>query len=143
MGTSWQQELVDLFNSAPITTTFGMSLSFDENQHAHVILPYNPSLDHPKKGIHGGVLATLLDTVGWYAVAVRHEGVWIATSEFKIHLLQAVRECEVHAEGWIVKDGKRLSIAEMKALDHNGAMIALGTGTFVVLDSIPFRKESL
>ncbi len=142
MKFSWEQELIELFNSAPIVKNFGMSLSFDEEQHAHVVLPYNPNLDHPLQGVHGGVIATLLDTVGWFAIAVRHEGVWVATSEFKTHLLQPVKECELRAEGWTVKDGKRLSVAEMRTVDQEGDLVALGTGTFIVLDTIPFRKDA-
>ena len=54
MKLSWEQELIELFNSAPIVKNFGMSLSFDEEQHAHVVLPYNPNLD--QKGYMVGSL---------------------------------------------------------------------------------------
>lgn len=141
MATAWQQELIELFNEAPLTKSFGMTLSYDEQGCAHVILPYNPNLDHPMKGTHGGVIATMLDSAGWFAIASQNEGVWVTTSEFKVHLLNAARGSEIRAEGWVVKAGKRISVAEMRALTADGLLVAIGTGTFVVLKDLPFRKN--
>jgi uncharacterized protein (TIGR00369 family) len=132
MNTVRQQELLAAFGAAPITRFFGMALSYDEQGHAHVNLPYNPNLDYPG-GIHGGVIATLLDTAGWFAAAAQSETAWFATSEFNIHLLYPAQECDLHAEGWVVKSGKRLSIAEMRVSASNEELVAIGTGTFVIL----------
>ena len=132
MTTVRQQELLSVFGLAPITRFFGMALSYDEQGHAHVNLPYNQNLDYPG-GIHGGVIATLLDTAGWFAAAAQSETGWVATSEFKIHLLNPAQESDLHAEGWVVKSGKRLSIGEMRVSSSNGELVAIGTGTFVIL----------
>lgn len=142
MNTAWQQELIELFRGAPIARFFGMTLSYDEQGHAHFNLPYNPNLDHAMRGIHGGVIATLLDNAGWFAVAAQNEGVWVATSEFKIHLLYPVKESELHAEGWVLKSGKRVSVAEMRVSASNGKLVAIGTGTYVTLESVPLRENA-
>ena len=136
MKTAWQQELIELFRGAPIARFFGMTLSYDKQGHAHFILPYNPNLDHAGKGIHGGAIATLLDNAGWFAVAAQKEGVLVVTSEFKIHLLYPVRESELHAEGWVVKSGKRISIAEMRVSASDGELVAIGTGTYVTMEGV-------
>jgi len=140
MNTAWQQELIELFRGAPIARLFGMALSFDDQGHAYINLPYNPNLDHAAKGIHGGVIATMLDTAGWFAVAAHNEGIWIATSEFKIHLLNPVKESELHAEGWVIKSGKRISVAEIRVSASNGELIAIGTGTYVTIEGVPWGK---
>jgi len=57
----------------------------------------------------------------------------VTTSEFKIHFLNPALECSLHAEGWVVKAGKRIIIAEMRVSKSNGELVAIGTGTFVVL----------
>jgi uncharacterized protein (TIGR00369 family) len=141
MNTAWQQNLIELFRAAPIARLFGMALSFDEQGHAHINLPYNPNLDHAAKGIHGGVIATMLDTAGWFAVAAHNEGIWIATSEFKIHLLNPVKESELHAEGWVIKSGKRISVAEIRVSASNGELIAIGTGTYVTVEGVPLGEN--
>jgi len=141
MNTAWQQELIELFCGAPIARFFGMTLSYDKQGHAHLKLPYNPNLDHTMGGIHGGAIATLLDNAGWFAAAAQIEGVWIATSEFKVHLLYPVRESELHAEGWVVKSGKRISIAEMRVSASDGELVAIGTGTYVTIEGVLPREN--
>lgn len=118
-----------------------MTLSYDKQGHAHLKLPYNPNLDHTMGGIHGGAIATLLDNAGWFAAAAQIEWVWVATSEFKIHLLYPVRESELHAEGWVVKSGKRISIAEMRVLASDGELVAIGTGTYVTIEGVSPSKN--
>lgn len=141
MDTAWQRELIELFRGAPIAGFFGMTLSYDKQGHAHLKLPYNPNLDHTMGGIHGGAIATLLDNAGWFAAAAQIEGVWVATSEFKIHLLYPVRESELHAEGWVVKSGKRISIAEMRVSASDGELVAIGTGTYVTMEGVLPREN--
>ena len=136
MNTAWQQNLIELFRGAPIANFFGMTLSYDEQGHAHFNLPYNPNLDHAGKGIHGGVMATLLDNAGWFAVAAKKEGVLVVTSEFKVHLLYPVKESELRAEGWVVKSGKRISVAEMRVSASDGELVAIGTGTYVTIEGV-------
>jgi len=137
MNIAWQQALIELFRGVPIARFFGMSLSYDERGHACIYLPYNPNLDHALKGIHGGAIATMLDNAGWFAVAAQNEGVWIATSEFKVHLLNPVKEIDLHAEGSVVKAGRRISVAEMRVSSSNGALVTIGTGTYIPLDGVP------
>jgi len=132
MYTTRQKELLELFGLGRIAKLFGTTLSFDEQGHAHVDLPYNRNLDQPC-GIHGGVIATLLDTAGWFTVAAQSKTILVTTSEFKIHFLNPALECSLHAEGWVVKAGKRIIIAEMRVSKSNGEIVAIGTGTFVVL----------
>ena len=141
MNSAWQQELIEIAHGAPIVRFFGFTLSFDEQGHAHLNLPYNPNLDHALKGTHGGVIATLMESAGWFAVAAENKGVWTATSEFKIHLLSPVKEDELHAEGRVVKSGKRISVAEMRVSASNGELVAIGTGTYIALDSVPLKKN--
>ena len=132
MSTRRQQELLELFGTGRIPKFFGFTLSFDEQGHAHVNLPYNPNLDQPC-GIHGGIVATLLDTAGWFAVAAQSKTILVTTSEISIHFLNPAQECDLHAEGWVVKAGKRTLIGEMRVSKSDGEVVAIGTGTFVVL----------
>jgi len=132
MSTKRQQELLELFNTGRIPKFFGFTLSFDEQGHAHVDLPYNPNLDQPC-GIHGGIIATLLDTAGWFAVAAQSKTILVTTSELSIHFLNPAQECDLHAEGWVVKAGKRTLIGGMRVSKSDGEVAAIGTGTFVVI----------
>ncbi len=133
MNTTHQQDLIKVYSSAPIVKLYGTTVSFDEQGHAHLHLPYNPNLDRAHGGIDGSPIATLLDNAGWFAVAAQKESILITTSEFRIHYLRYAQECALHAEGWVVKAGKRISVAEMRVSIADGELIAIGTGTFVAL----------
>jgi acyl-CoA thioesterase len=132
MNPPRQRELLELFSLGRIGRFFGTTLSFDEDGHARVDLPYNPNLDQPC-GIHGGVVGTLLDTAGWFAAAAQSKTILLTTSELSVHFLNPALECDLHAEGWVVKAGKRIFISEMRVAKPNGDVVAIGTGTFVVL----------
>lgn len=132
-------ELLQMFNErAPIARYFGMKLSFTAAGNAVIDLPYNPNLDHALGGVHGGVYATLLDSAGWFTVAAAHDiSCWIATSELSIHLLAPAERTALRAVGRLLKQGKRLDIAEMDLYDGQGRLIGHGVGTFVILPNVP------
>jgi uncharacterized protein (TIGR00369 family) len=142
MNTAWQQELMEITQTAPIVKTLGITARYDDQGHAHLTMPYNPSLANAARSIHGGIIASLLESAGWYAVAAQNEGLWTTTSQFSIHLLHPAQETELLSEAWVIKSGKRISVAEMKVLTPAGKLIATGSGTYVVLESIPFRKDT-
>lgn len=140
MLTEWHEQISEYFVNAPISRTLGLTISFDAEENAHLSMPYQPSVDNVANGIHGGVMAMLLDSAGWCASAARHPGVWVATAQLSVHFLQHAAACDLHAEGWVVRDGKRLSIVEMKVADaRDGTLYAIGSATMTVLD-IPIGK---
>lgn len=128
-------ELLHLFNEvAPIAKTFGMRLAFDGEDRAVVSLPFHPGLDHALGGIHGGVYATLLDTAGWFAAAVRHaESSWMATSEMSVHFLKPCARTSLRAVGRVLKGGKRQDVAEVHLYDGEGELVGHCTATFLLL----------
>ncbi|KAB2843207.1 PaaI family thioesterase [bacterium] len=132
-----QSRLVALFDSAPIIQTFGMKLAYDETGRAVVRLPFNPNFDHAFHQIHGGVMATLLDTSGWFTAAPHFEN-WIATVEFQTRLLEPVEKVALVAAGKIVRLGKRIAVCEMEVRTAAEKLIALGAGTFTTT-SVPAK----
>ncbi|MFO1462429.1 MAG: PaaI family thioesterase [bacterium] len=126
-----QAGLIRLFQGAPIIRCFGMSLHYNEHNQAVVDLPYNPNLDHALFQTHGGALATLLDTCGWFTVAAYFDH-WISTVEFSTRLLEPIAKSDLRAIGSIVRLGKKIVFADMKVEVPGGPLIALGSGTFAV-----------
>jgi len=136
------QELIRVFNeAAPIARYFGMKLSYTEECNAVVTLPYNPNLDHPLDGIHGGVYATLLDCAGWFTAAAAHDvACWIATAEMSIHFLLPVKRTSLRAVGRLLKPGKRQDIVEMNLYDAQDKLVGHAVGTFMVLPDISLAE---
>ena len=142
MTTDRKEKLLELFNQrAPIAKTFGMKLSFDIDDRANISLPYNPALDHAMRGVHGGIIATLLDNAGWFTCALAHEGPgWVVTSEMSLHLFQPVQKTDLLARGRILKSGKRQDIADMRCWDQGNNLVAHATGTYMYLENVPIQE---
>ena len=124
-----QEELISSFNKAPIKHVFGMNLSYDSEGGARFDMPYNPNFDHGLGGIHGGVMATLLDNAGWFTAAV-HYDTWISTVDFNMTLIEHAEKEDLFAVGKIISAKKRLAFAEMEVRTGSGRLIAKGRGTF-------------
>ena len=136
-----QDELIDLFGKAPIKKTFGMELRYDSGS-AVFDMPYNPGLDHFLGGIHGGVIATLLDNAGWFTAAALYDN-WVATAEMQVRLLEPVEKTALCSRGMIVKSGRRLAVCDMEVRTKDGdKLVAAGSGTFIVT-SVSAKKARL
>jgi uncharacterized protein (TIGR00369 family) len=126
-----QKKLISVAKAAPIIQTFGMTLSYNDNNEAVFDMPYNAQFDHAAGGIHGGVYATLLDNAGWFTVCPYY-GYWVATVEYQTRLLEHVEGEALQAIGKIVRLGKRLATAQMELRTQAGKLVAMGSGTFAV-----------
>jgi uncharacterized protein (TIGR00369 family) len=145
MKVDREAELLEMFHTrAPISRYFGMQLSFKEDGSAVVDLPHNPQLDHALGGVHGGVYATMVDTAGWFTVALaRTDASQLVTSEITVRYLEPVARMALRAVGKIIRQGKRLDVAEMKLYDEKGHLVGHATGAFSILPKDPNAREML
>src|SRR5690606_4322160 len=71
--------------------------------------PYRPELDQPHGVVHGGAIATLIDTVVVPAVGAAYEPGWeYATVTMDVQYLAAVVREDAVAEGWVAQRGRSL-----------------------------------
>ena len=99
---------------------------------------------NPIGSVHGGVIATLLDTV--MACATQSKlppGRTCTTLEIKLNYLRALTAAsgEVVGEGVAVHTGRQVAVAEGKVSDANGRIFAAASTTLLVSDS-PAERES-
>ena len=140
MSIKYKQFFLNLFNEkARIAQNFGMTLSYDETNRGIITLPYNSLLDHAGDGIHGGVIATVLDNAGWFTCALNHNG-FVVTTEISFHLLRPVEKTKIWARGEIIRMGKRQVIAEMRCWDEENNLIAHAIGTYIYFESKITKK---
>ena len=70
-------------------------------------LPYRPELEQPAGVVHGGALATLIDSVVVPAIGAHYgPDVQYMTVSMNIHYLGAVVQDDAVAEGWVTKRGR-------------------------------------
>jgi uncharacterized protein (TIGR00369 family) len=84
--------------------------------------------------VHGGVLATLVDTATFWSAFMRiPEDAGLVNVDLKLNYLKPVEKGLLRAEGFTIRSGKTISYAESKVLDADGELIAHGTSTLMIL----------
>jgi uncharacterized protein (TIGR00369 family) len=92
---------------------------------------------NPIGSIHGGVAATILDSVMGCAVhSTLPAGRVYSTLEIKISYLRPMSLAlgTVTAHGWVVNAGRKAAFAEGKLVDATGKLYATGSTTCAVWD---------
>lgn len=115
-----------------------LGMRFDEIEHGHVVmsLETRPDFSNPLGTVHGGITATMLDSVMGCAVhTTLAAGVGYATLELKVNYIRSSRTDgrTLSAEGNIVHLGRRTATAEGKVLDEQGKLVAHGTTTCLII----------
>ncbi|MDO3409273.1 PaaI family thioesterase [Saccharibacillus sp. CPCC 101409] len=95
-----------------------------------VRLPYNELFYTSADGyIHGGILSTLIDIAGYFAV-FRFLDRPVPTLDLRIDYLRPGRAGDLLAAAKVVKLGRTVSIADITVTDTEGRQIAAGRGVF-------------
>jgi uncharacterized protein (TIGR00369 family) len=85
--------------------------------------------------MHGGAIATLIDTAVAFAILGASEpDARFTTIEMKVNYLSAVREGRVIADAKLIRDGRRIVVAECDVIDSTGQLAAKGLLTYMRLN---------
>ena len=120
----------------PIAVLLGMWIS--EVSEGRVVFALEAAEYHynPLGTVHGGVLATLLDSAMGCAVqSTLSAGTSYTTLELKVNYLRPVttKTGMLYCEGKVIHVGGRIATAESRLTDADGKLYAHGTTTCMVL----------
>lgn len=123
------------FPAPPIARALGFWMTHVER--GLVRFGYEPVFDHynPLGSVHGGIAATLLDSVmGCCIHTTLKAGTGFTTLEIKINYVRAMtdRTGPVEAEGRIINVGARIATSEGRLVDGAGKLLAHGTTTCLI-----------
>lgn len=121
----------------PISHLIGQTI--EEVEEGRVVMALHPDehLYNPIGTVHGGVIATILDSVMGCAVhTTLPKGRAYTTLEIKVNYLRAVLadSGQLRAEGKAIHVGRRSAVAEGRLLDANGRTVATASTTCLVFD---------
>jgi uncharacterized protein (TIGR00369 family) len=92
--------------------------------------------------VHGGVCASIIDAAAFWAVyAGFEEVVGLTTVEIKVNYLAPISEGRLIAEGRCIKAGRTICLADASVHDEKGRLVAHGTSTLMVLESMEFEGQ--
>lgn len=120
--------------SAPYPSLIGMRLAAMEFDSCRIELELAERHLQPFGIIHGGVLATLIDTATFWAGFLRlPDECGLVNVDLKLNYLKAVSRGTLRAEGRCLRPGRQISYTEASVYDEAGELIAHGTSTLMAL----------
>ncbi len=140
--------IAEVFDQMPFNRLLGLKVTAFSADKAEVRFQFSPQLvGNPLQQIlHGGVIATVLDTVGGImAIAsalrrldnVEHEELVakmgkMSTIDMRSDYLRPGRGSEFIATAEVIRSGNKVCVCRMELHNELGVHIALGTGTYLV-----------
>lgn len=116
----------------------GLELEEVRLGYARMRLPFRPELEQPAGAVHGGAIATMIDTVVVPAVGAAYERMpLMSTIDMQVRFLGAARGVDLVAEGWVVKRGRSIAFcqSEVRVGDAAGDVIAEGWTTYKITEA--------
>jgi|LSQX01.1.fsa_nt_gb acyl-CoA thioesterase len=112
--------------------TFGISLTYMGPGAVGMKMMVGPEYTTVRERLHGGLIASLLDTaMGQAVVSLRKVGT--VTLDMGLNFIAPVfLGDELIAESNVIHIGKSIAVAEASAYDNNGKLVARSRGTFFI-----------
>lgn len=111
----------------------GLSVEEIRHDYARMRMAYRPELNQPAGVVHGGAIASLIDTVVVPALMsgydVPHR---LLTIDLQVQYIGAVIEEDAVAEGWIVKRGRSTVFCRAEVRTVKSGLVAAGTLVYKV-----------
>ncbi len=139
---------IKVIESIPFSRFLGLKIESIDEDIAKVSLTARPEFigNHVQGILHGGVISSVLDTVGGiivmvnvyqrYVDATPEEQIAklakVGTIDMRVDYLRPGRGETFHAEATILRSGNKVAVTRMNFLNNEGEIIACGTGTYLM-----------
>ncbi|MCU1430680.1 MAG: hypothetical protein JWL83_4680 [Actinomycetia bacterium] len=101
--------------------------------YARMRLAYRPEFQQPAGVVHGGVIATMLDTVVVPAIGGGYDDPReFFTIDMQVRFLAAIRAEDAIAEGWVVRRGRSILFCDAEVRTASGRLAATATLVYKV-----------
>ena len=146
--TSWRAESFDLLpqtvqqrwasygdwpDGGHFAAMLGIEVEELRRDYARMRLPWRSELNQTSGLMHGGAIATLIDTVVVPAVGQAYDAGWAYfTIGMNIRYIGAVVQQDAVAEGWIEQRGRTMVFCRAEVRTPDGKLAADGTLTYTV-----------
>ncbi len=125
---------IEMVNSSPLPQHISMTLTHLDFDEAFMALEISDVLFQPFGIVHGGIVATLIDSATFWAVFCRiPDSSGLVNVDLKLNYLQSVTQGKLLAEGKAIRTGGLISYAEARIYTTEKALVAHGTSTLVTL----------
>lgn len=128
------RQLMHIVNTSLFPQHICMRLISIDFDHTELEMDITPQHFQAYGIVHGGVLATLIDTATFWSVYMRiPQDAGLVNIDLKLNYLEPVQNGKLTAVGTAIRSGKTISYAEAKVFSANGAIAAHGTSSLMTL----------
>ncbi len=127
-------QIREAFSLVPYAYFLGLELGEVKSGEATIHLKVRNELKQNQGVVHGGALASLIDTASAFAVATRLEpGERVTTTDLTIHYLRPIIEGEMRASARVMRAGRRLFVISVDVCSDNQALLATAVTGYIKL----------
>ncbi len=124
----------ELFASVPYAEFLGLELGEISSDQVNVHLTVRDELKQNQGVVHGGAVASLIDTAAAFAVVTRLEaGERVTTTDLTIHYLRPITSGRLTASARIVRAGRRLFVLSVEVYNESQLLLATAVTTYIKL----------
>ncbi len=137
LNPRYTEALAILVNRCPYFSLLSMEIK--DLQRGTCLLEIRLGEKHlqPFGMVHGGVIASIVDSVAfWAAFSEVEEGKGLTTVEMKLNYLAPAQRGKLVAQGQRIKMGKTLALGEAHVRNEEGVLVAHGTATMMVVPDL-------
>jgi uncharacterized protein (TIGR00369 family) len=115
-------------------TMLGLRVEEVRRDYCRLRMPFRPELMQAGRVMHGGAVASLLDSVLVPAIGSSlPEGTRFATIDLHVQFMDGISSGDVIAEGWVVRRGRRIVFGQAEArAAESGRLVSTAILTYHV-----------
>ena len=122
----------------PLLRTLGIRLDESGERHAVMSVVVEERHGNYLGGAHGGLIATLVDTVCFFPQPLLPSGRLVTTTSLTVNYIRPVQLGElVVARSELLHLGRRTASLTVRVTDRQGRLVAHGSATLLVLQEPP------
>lgn len=124
----------EAFASVPYAKFLGLELGEMKPGEASLHLEVRDELRQNQGVVHGGAVASLIDTASAFAVVTQLEAnERVPTTDLTIHYLRPITAGRLSATARTVRAGRRLFVLSVEVMDDQRRMVATAVTTYIKL----------
>ena len=130
-----QGQIEAMLKQSPFITFLGLTVTALDADKQEVVMrsPMRPEFEREPgtKQWHGGPIASIIDTVGDYALVV-FVGRGLPTINFRVDYFRPAIDTALISTGRVRRLGRTVGVADIEVHDEKGALIAIGRATYAI-----------
>jgi uncharacterized protein (TIGR00369 family) len=131
---AYVKAIQDSVHTAPYPALIGLTIEALDFDSCRIDLELAERHMQPFGIVHGGVLATLIDSATFWAAFMRlPEDAGLVNVDLKLNYLKAVVRGHLRTEGQCLRAGRQISYTVASVFDAAGELVAHGTSTMMAL----------